>query len=64
MSILVQNIIVGLIVLAAAVYAGRSAWLFLTGQRKGNCCGKKSCARMDEMKRRIETAGTGKRVSR
>ena len=56
-----QNLVVLLIVVAAVAYLGRTLWKTFAAKSGCGCAGK-SCARMDEMTRRIEDAGKGKRV--
>jgi len=55
MPLWLQHAVVLLLVAGALAYLGASAWRTLAA-RKGNCCGGKTCARADDMKRRLEAA--------
>ncbi len=56
-----QHFIVILIVAAAAVYLGRAFWKTFAARTGCGCAGK-SCARMEDMTRRISEAGKGRRL--
>ena len=62
MPLLLQQIIIAILVFGAAIYLARAFWRTMSGKYQGSCCGKKSSPRMDEMNKRIENSGKGKRV--
>ncbi len=61
MSGFAQHIVIALVVVAAVAYLGRVLWKTFAAKTGCGCAGK-SCARMDEMNRRLETAGKGTRL--